>query len=373
MKTIKIKYFKSPFDTHISQVLVGYKLLERGERIKLDIISSTYNFREIGQYEHNAIVEVEIDGIIIAYDLADGYQSIHRKDVFDKQLERINYYFKRSYDPTFHKGTNSAHKVYPLGLNYYCTCIGNPLDKFEWKSYSLKELRRFISYLRGERKWLRQNDYTNFVSNNHFNKYKLLFLTRIWDSSGITPIHIRRHYPYLNDDESLAIANQWKESLDKATNYRIKLIRALRKEFGDDLFVGGVSQDAFSEQRCPDLLVAPTLTSKKSFMQLCKSNYICIASQGLHNSIGWKLAEYVANARTIITDPLYYSVTGDFEENTNYLVYNNVEECIQACHALLRDVDRVHKMEQANAEYYKSYLAPDVLIKRTLRTAGVIV
>ena len=43
-------------------------------------------FRSEGNYEHSSIVEVSFGDRIIAYDMADGYQSIHRMDVLDSQL-----------------------------------------------------------------------------------------------------------------------------------------------------------------------------------------------------------------------------------------------------------------------------------------------
>ena len=97
-----IKFNTAQGNTHVSQILAGYKMLEDRKLIKIKKAVPYTTFRSQGNYEHNSIVEVDFDGKFIAYDMADGYQSIHRKDVFDSQLDRLAFYFKRSYYPDFH-------------------------------------------------------------------------------------------------------------------------------------------------------------------------------------------------------------------------------------------------------------------------------
>lgn len=77
----KIKYDVSPGNTHVSQIVAGYKLLEKNGFLKIKTAEPCFTFRSSGNYEHNSIVEVEINGKLLAYDMADGYQSIHRFDV----------------------------------------------------------------------------------------------------------------------------------------------------------------------------------------------------------------------------------------------------------------------------------------------------
>src|SRR5690242_14864813 len=83
---------------------------------------------------------------------------------------------------------------------------------------------------------------------------------------------------------------------------RVALIRALRARFGDQ-FIGGVEHDEFARRYCPDCIV-DTVTLKTTYVQLMKSRLIGIATTGLHGSIGWKLAEYVAATRCIVSEPI---------------------------------------------------------------------
>lgn len=365
--TCSIKFDINPGNTHVSQILAGYKMLEKQGIIKIKTAQPCRIFRSSGNYEHNSIVEVEINGKIIAYDMADGYQSLHRFDVWDRELERIDYYFKRSYDSQRHTGMKNAYKIKPLGLNYLCTCKGNPYDRFICEGHSVRDLKKYLVYLKSKR--INTYDYTIFESNNCcYDNYRLLFLTRLWDSSGISPKSIKNTYPYFTDAQAKAEAEKWKTSLDKATKDRINYIKALRENFSDKV-IAGVAADSFSEKICPDLIIDNTFTERRKYLEEIKKNYICITSEGLHQSIGWKFAEFIAAGKAIITEPLAYETVGGLKENLNYLQYNDTESLLAACDLLLKDIEFVRKIENSNREYYKKHLSPDMVVLDSLKTA----
>ncbi|MDR3312883.1 MAG: hypothetical protein LBS96_00320, partial [Oscillospiraceae bacterium] len=78
-------------EAHSSQVLAGFKLLERSGQLHIDAFALE-DLRQKGYYAHRSIVEVAIAGQRLAYDTGDGYQSLHRPDVWDEQLERVDAY-----------------------------------------------------------------------------------------------------------------------------------------------------------------------------------------------------------------------------------------------------------------------------------------
>lgn len=367
----KILFNNSPGYTHISQIIAGYKMLADRGMIRIEKAVPYRDFRADGNYEHSGIVEVSFKDAVIAYDLADGYQSIHRKDVFDRQMDRLDFYFKRSFDPAFHAQMRNKSKILPLGLNYLCTCKGNPYDRFYRNGKpTLSELRRFAAHVHvGDKN---KFFYTQFESNERqYDSYNLLFLTRIWNAGGVNVQAMQKLYPYFSDAQAQEEAEKWRATQYLATKSRIEYVKALRAHFGKTV-IAGIMKDDFSERICPDLIADPALTDRGRYLETVKQNFICITSEGLHHSIGWKFGEFVAAGKAIITEPLYYEVPFDFYENQNYLVYRDADSLIRQCEFLLNHVSEVHRMEAQNREYYRQHLRPDMLIYDTLKTAGIL-
>lgn len=75
-----------------------------------------------------------------------------------------------------------------------------------------------------------------------------------------------------------------------------------------------MSDNACARRLCPELIVPDKLTGKRAYLHRMQHTEICVASTGLHGSTGWKLAEYVAAGRAIVTEPLRYTLPGGFEE-----------------------------------------------------------
>ncbi|MFR9066750.1 MAG: hypothetical protein ACLVJH_07270 [Faecalibacterium prausnitzii] len=102
---------------------------------------------------------------------------------------------------------------------------------------------------------------------------------------------------------------------------RIELLHRLQSAFPAQ-FTGGVSDNACAQQLCPELILPDKLTGKRAYLHRMQHTEICVASTGLHGSTGWKLAEYVAAGRAIVTEPLRYTLPGGFEEGKNYKTYD---------------------------------------------------
>lgn len=179
-------------------------------------------------------------------------------------------------------------KLRPLGLNYYVTCPGSPLEaersaKSRLKQWALSTRcypQDFEARLTRMRK-----------------KPRILFLTRLWDPEEPAV----QQYPDLQAE--------WRQ----VNADRIELLHRLQAAFPEQ-FTGGVSDNACARRLCPELIVPDKLTGKRAYLHRMQHTEICVASTGLHGSTGWKLAEYVAAGRAIVTEPLRYTLPGGFEE-----------------------------------------------------------
>lgn len=164
------------------------------------------------------------------------------------------------------------------------------------------------------------------------------------------------------EDEKL---EHLKIEIDLINRTRIDCIRACQKEFGRK-FTGGLIRDSFSIKQAKDLIMPDSLTNRETFLNSIREHNICIATTGLHGSIGWKLAEYVAASRAILSEPLIYKPTGDFKNDINYLNFDSVDELLNKVYFLLKNRDALIGMMNSNFQYYNNYLRPDKLVLNTL-------
>lgn len=147
---------------------------------------------------------------------------------------------------------------------------------------------------------------------------------------------------------------------------RIELLHRLQAAFPEQ-FTGGVSDNACARRLCPELIVPDKLTGKRAYLHRMQHTEICVASTGLHGSTGWKLAEYVAAGRAIVTEPLRYTLPGGFEEGKNYKIYTSPAECEEQLRQLLADPAAILAMAQHNAAYYQAWLRPEQQVRQALR------
>ena len=251
--------------------------------------------------------------------------------------------FKRSFSAEKNRqfpGDISA-KLRPLGLNYYVTCPGSPLDaersaKSRLKQWALSTRcypQDFEARLTRVRK-----------------KPRILFLTRLWDPEEPAV----QQYPDLQAE--------WRQ----VNADRIELLHRLQSAFPAQ-FTGGVSDNTCARRQCPELIVPDMLTGKRAYLHRMQHTEICVASTGLHGSTGWKLAEYVAAGRAIVTEPLRYTLPGGFEEGKNYKTYTSPAQCEEQLRQLLADPAAILAMAQHNADYYQMWLRPEQQVRQALR------
>ena len=118
----------------------------------------------------------------------------------------------------------------------------------------------------------------------------------------------------------------------------------------------------------PELIVPDKLTGKRAYLHRMQHTEICVASTGLHGSTGWKLAEYVAAGRAIVTEPLRYTLPGGFEEGKKSIKHIRPQaECEAQLRQLLADPAAILAMAQHNAAYYQTWLRPEQQVRQALR------
>jgi hypothetical protein len=250
------------------------------------------------------------------------YYDNHDSDEIDRDaLERVDYYFKRSYS-RLRIPDSAMSKVFPLGLNY-------PLYP---NSFDALELERIRAFTRGSGSLnaadskgtpsFRPTPAIMHSAPMESLPPKVLFMTRAWD-------------PFDHKDRT----DEKVEERIRLNETRAGCIEALRREFGED-FLGGFERTDHAAMHYQELLLPDDKISRKeNYIKLLGAYPICASTNGLHRSIDWKMGEYVAFSKAIVSERMCSEIPGDFKEGQNYLGFDTPEECVHATRALFRDAD----------------------------------
>ncbi|MDB5155164.1 MAG: hypothetical protein JWR54_3915 [Mucilaginibacter sp.] len=346
---------------HAELVYTGFTLLAaRGE------IQLTYNFNQYSRYgitpmqfvkphDLQGVFVVINQGKTIFYDTSDG------ENLIEAAAQVSDMYFKRSYRqsaiPDKYK-----ESVFPFGLNYQVHAGMFDRNEFYRLFFSGRNYTKSPKELL---KWILRNisiKYNPTIKNMNSlpqpnQDPRVLFMSRTWDPDNC---------PYPIPDKYKEI---WKQECISINETRASVIKILRKELADR-FYGGFSQSTYSLKHYKDSLLKDNKASRKeNYMKILRKHPICIATTGLHNSISWKFAEYIAFSKAIVSEKLYFTVPGNLEAGKNYLEFNNAEECVKQTLNLFEDKILRAQMMENNYDYYKKYLLPDKIILRTLNIA----
>ena len=352
---IKVELIAHSNGIHVQQVYTGLKMLEQSGRLSCRVIYDreriSRNARLGFRSAHSRCVTVKVDDTIICYDLNDNPY------LTEEFLETSDFYFKRSYDAeVISRYGELQNRVFPYGFNYLVYTDGTDWEGI-MRTFKTTPLRSIPSVAMN---YLPVLDLVNYVprvgkmqSGPDFSlEPKVLFLARLWD-------------PYDSATRSESFV-QDRISLNES---RIDCIRQLKRNFGARFF-GGIIDTPFARKMCPELLVSDrSITSQSGYIRLMQSFPVCISTAGLYRSNGYKLAEYIAFSKAIVSEPVHYKTPGNFQANHNYLEFTSAAECINQVGVLFDDKSKRYDMMVKNWEYYETYMAPDTLIRNTLELA----
>ena len=263
---------------------------------------------------------LDADGLKIAIELSD------HGDLWDiPLLEWCDVYAKRNMNPRH--TTALQHKIIPFGLNYAChsrrglvaamAAIAGTLPKVS--KAKLKE----IYYILATPHWKFFEHRPEQPVDN-----AILFQTRVWEAHDAP------------GDEAI-------------NEQRISLLRALKREFGSRV-VGGIVPTPFARKAYPDLL-ATQPCRQPQYIRCSKKPLIGIYSRGLFGSIAFKMAEYLAASKCIVSEPYDNQLPAPLDHIS---VYRSESECLEACDRLLSDASLAQFQRQQSWKYYVAHVAP---------------
>jgi hypothetical protein len=287
-------------------------------------------------------------------------------------LEKCDVYFKRSYDPRIVSALPPSlrTKVRPLGLN--CFLLGD---------HDRDVLRRVIIERR-----------LRAIRGARFSRAEWSFRAQLIASAAAPqwlPDALRqRLVPTAEAFESPPDSGEagsvflqcrvWPpDSAPRASDIvalnesRAESVRLLRKTFGPR-FVGGLVATSFARSHYGDC-VSELPTDQWSYLKLIRRTRIGIVTRGIHGSIPWKTAEYLAASRCIVTEHMDHVLPEPLSEGEHLITFRNADECVAACELLLSNPSAGRRMQAANAEYYARSVRPAALTDRWVSAAASMI
>lgn len=358
---MKCKIYSYGTLLHLCQIYTGFSLLAKQGQISLTQTLKQYAHKGIPLLAHlpphatyGLICRLDDDKLLF-YDVSD------KSTLSAEALDIVDVYFKRSYIadqiPLEYK-----NKVFPLGLNYE-VYAGMP-DRYELQRFLLRRavLERFpIELVR----CIAQLCSVSFLPTDSAmqampaldQEPRVLLMVRAWDPNSDPP----------------GLPEQEKEDRMRINDLRATCIRRLREELGS-LFYGGFIQTDYAMKTYGALTLDDSaISGKKNYLTALKKYPICIATAGLHGSIGWKMGEYIAFAKAIVSERLSCEVPAGFQSGANYLEFETAEGCLQKTVNLIENKQLRHTIMQNNRSYYETHLRPDKLVLRTLNIAQTLI
>ena len=308
---------------HLGRTLAGlYE--QRKHKIKL---------RRADWIRTSTTVALCADDLRIAVEVSD------HSDRWDEPLlQWCHVYAKRNM--SLRHSSPLQKKIIPLGLNWACHSRKSALAALAamattFPGISMARLRHLYRYLATPHFAFFEHRPEQAVNDS------ILFQTRVWEpheAPGDTGI---------NDQ-------------------RIGLLRALKREFGSRV-VGGVVATPFALKSYPDL-ISTQRSRQPQFIRWAKKPLVGIYFRGLFGSIGFKMAEYLAASKCIISEPIDNVLPSPLEHIS---LYHSIDQCLEACDDALTNKPLADFGRRQSWDYYATHVSPKAHMADLLARARV--
>ena len=247
----------------------------------------------------------------------------------------------------FRRSASTGDGSVPLGMLLGAESGKEPISRYLLSTFTRAFRRRSLAGARRTVSALARSARFPLVEEYEQNSARrgsggVFFQPRAWDpSDGMDP----------SDRESI-------------NEYRADLIRTLRAELGPR-FTGGFVPSEFARANYGGLLTTGSW-ARSEYLNSIRALDIGIASIGLHRSTPFKIPEYLAAGRAILSEPLHYQVGPDPGRAMSTFV--SVVDCLDQIETLLSDPHELAERQNASLAYWKDHVRPDQVMARMLRT-----
>lgn len=157
--------------------------------------------------------------------------------------------------------------------------------------------------------------------------------------------------------------DEWNKNDQGVNLRRAHFIRACKKILGDT-FEGGLLGDADSSNDTYEDVLITKRETFVSWIEKTKQSALVFNTPAFWDCHGWKLGEYLAMGKCIISTPLSNDLPYPLEHGVNIHFVENTEESIaEAISYILSHPEYKYKIEQGANKYWDTYGTPEASLK----------
>lgn len=220
------------------------------------------------------------------------------------------------------------------------------------------------NYVLDRREW---NKYIQQFECNRWKNIKHFFLRRIKAWTNRLPLSAYENSIESKDDyifflSTLWYSDTWNKNDEGVNLRRAYFIRVCKKILGNR-FEGGLLGDSSSNELFADVLCY-NRESFSSWLEKTKQSALVFNTPAFWDCHGWKLGEYLALGKCIVSTPLSNDLPCPLEHGVNIHFVENTEESMrEAIEYILSHPEYRYKLEQGAKAYWNKYGAPQASLK----------
>ena len=101
----------------------------------------------------------------------------------------------------------------------------------------------------------------------------------------------------------------------------------------------------------------------EEYIEKTKKSALAFNTPAVHDCHGWKLGEYLALGKAIVSTPLTNYMAHTNEVEPPYLVVNDPAQLTESIESLMVQPEFIRRLEKQSIEYYNNYAAPNKVIE----------
>lgn len=243
-------------------------------------------------------------------------------------------YGKINYDPI----VNDSDKIITIGPSFGVQIY----NLFDTLIYAILNLSRAFKRIPNKRKFL--------------SDYKAQYMRPKYSDYFVKPS--TTNYLFF-------MASLWKQE-PEANRFRANYIRSCRENSTVN-FEGGFAPRTKNDISGFEDLTAKGRVTMAYYLEKIKNSALVFNTPAVKSCHGWKLAEYLCLGKAILTTPLSRELPKLLQEGKDVIFTDgSIDDITTKVNTIITDSELRQTLEKQAKQYFESYLAPQVVIKRLI-------